>query len=250
MVRLGSTTILLDAVSRGGNRVECNTVEAVKKSADKLLMKTAFSNAQVKTASWYIYNGDLRQFISKARDVENATAETLPYPIVAKHIRGSRGEGNTLIKTAQEMTSWLVGKTSANYIFEKFYSYNREYRLHITKDGCFYTCRKVLKEDTPNEDRWKRNDSNCNWLVEDNTSFDKPSNWTAIVAECVKALNAVGLDVGAFDVKVQSTTDSRGRTRTAPEFIILESNSAPSFGEITLEKYLQEIPKILKAKHG
>ena len=64
------------------------------------------------------------------------------------------------------------------------------------------------------------------------------------------ALNAVGLDVGAVDVKVQSKTTPKDKTRKTIEFIVLEINSAPSFGSITAEKYIQEIPKILKSKYG
>ena len=99
-----------------------------------------------------------------------------------------------------------------------------------------------------------RNDSNSVWVTqfdENNnlkTDFDQPSNWTTIVSEAVKALEAVGLDIGAIDVKVQSRTTKKGAVRENPEFIILETNSAPSFGDITLRKYKEEIPKILKEK--
>jgi hypothetical protein len=46
--------------------------------------------------------------------------------------------------------------------------------------------------------------------------------------------------VAAFDVKVQSKDKNK--------FIIIESNSAPSFGDITLQKYVDEIPRIVKNK--
>ena len=55
-------------------------------------------------------------------------------------------------------------------------------------------------------------------------------------------------DILAFDVKVQSNKTSKGTRRTNPKWIILESCSAPSFGEITTEKYLIEIPKVLIKK--
>ena len=83
--------------------------------------------------------------------------------------------------------------------------------------------------------------------MENNPLFDKPANWNVVVTECVKALNAVGLDVGAIDLRIQSAKDGQ-TNRKNPEFIVLETNSAPSFGERTLEMYLQEIPKILKRK--
>ena len=257
VVRLGSTTV----INTGARKlVEVNTVEAVKNSANKQLMKYCFDTENVKTADWWIIDNEPEtpdaKIFWKDGDVNEGEGvtdyATLPYPIVAKHIFGSRGTGNYLIRNQQELEAWLPNKTLENYIFEKFYNYNREYRLHVTKDGCFYTCRKMLKEDTPTDKRWFRNDSNSIWVVEDNPTFDKPINWDTIVAESVKALNAVGLDFGAVDVRVQSATKESKKKgevpRENPEFIIIEINSAPSFGEITLQRYLEQIPKIVASK--
>ena len=248
VVRLGSTTVL--DLGPKKQIIEINTVEAVKNSANKLLMKHCFDVEGVKTADWWVKEEN--NFLKEGDEEQVSTLETLPYPIVAKHIFGSRGTGNYLINNQQELEAWLPNKTIENYIFEKFYNFNREYRLHVTKDGCFYTCRKLLREDTPTDKRWFRNDSNCNWIVEENESFDKPVNWDAIVAEGVKALKAVGLDFGAVDIRVQSATKTSKKhgevPRENPEFIIIEINSAPSFGEITLQRYLEQIPNIVNSK--
>jgi glutathione synthase/RimK-type ligase-like ATP-grasp enzyme len=240
--RLGSTTPTSEVFKTAKNVVEINTVQAITNSANKLLMKRKFSEAGVLTADWW-----------NAESLENWAADK--FPIVVKHIFGSRNNGNTLIKTPEELNAWLNKKSNTQltqYIVERFYNYNREYRLHVTADGCFYTCRKMLKSDTPAEKRWFRNDSNSTWILEENENFDKPSNWTAIVAECVKALNAVGLDVGAIDLRVQSREDQKGNNkkviRKDPKFIVIEINSAPSFGELTAVKYLDVIPKIIKSK--
>ena len=92
-----------------------------------------------------------------------------------------------------------------------------------------------------------RNDSNCNWLVESNPGFDKPVCWEEIVKECVKALKSIGLDFGACDVRVQSAM-VKNKPRKAVDFFIVEINSAPSFGEGTLDRYLHVIPDLLKQK--
>ncbi len=246
VVRLGSTTVLNDTIENGGNRIEINKVQAIKNSANKLLMKKKFTEAGVKTADWFTKLEGVQGFINIHNDA--LAYEDLPYPIVSKHIYGSRGTGNTLILNKESLDKWLVGKTLSNYIFEKFYSYSREYRLHITKEGCFYTCRKMLKQDTPENDRWRRHDDNSVWILESNPDFDKPVNWSSIVEHSVKALNAVGLDIGAVDVKVQSKLDNKGNIRKNPDFIIIEINSAPSFGELTAEKYIIEINKLLIMK--
>jgi len=232
VVRLGSTWAGDQAA-----RIECNSAQSIRTSASKRLMKQAFAAANVATAQWENSHNNLTAFVA-----------AVGFPIVAKHIHGSRGTGNYLLKTQAELTAWMVGKTLENYIFEKFYDYTREYRLHVTRTGCFYTCRKMLKTGTPENKRWYRNDSNSVWVLETNPSFDKPSNWNAIVAESVKALTAVGLDVGAIDVKVQSRTNGQGQVRPNPKFLVLETNSAPSFGQVTLEKYQEVIPQILRSK--
>lgn len=220
VVRFGSQTEVKDCV-------EINTIEAIKNSSDKLKMKQCFTDNGVKTAKWIKANNNIGD---------------LNFPIVAKNRFGSRGKGNTLIKNKNDFDNWLEGKNLDNYIFEKFYNYNKEYRLHITNEGCFYSCRKMLKHefrDYPNS--WQRHDDNCVWILEQNPQFEKPNNWNDIVQECIKALNAVKLDIGACDIRVQNGDD--------PKFIIIEINSAPSMGKITTIKYMEELPKIINKKY-
>lgn len=236
VVKLGSDTIKGDERSEGGNRVEINTVASIGNSADKLKMKECFSARSVKSCTWW------KGTANKPADVN--------FPIVAKARFGSRGNGNTLIKTQVELDTFKRGKDLTNYIFEAYYNYVREYRLHITKDGCFYTNRKMLKRNTPEANKWYRNDDNCTWILETNPQFDKPTNWNNIVAECVKALQSTGLDIGACDVRVQSATREDGaRRRDQPEFAIIEINSAASHGEKTALKYREILPQLLRDKY-
>jgi carbamoylphosphate synthase large subunit len=239
VVRLGSTTEIPNST------VEINSIQSIKNSADKLLMKQCFTENNVRTAIWS--NGSSIDTILNILS-DNYKGE-VPYPIVAKYRFGSRGNGIYLIKTKEEFNNWIPGKTLTNYIFEKFYNYNKEYRLHVTKDGCFYTCRKMLKSDTAEDKRWFRNDSNSVWIIEENEQFDKPVNWDNVISESVKALNAVGLDVGAVDLRIQSRLDKDGRIRTNPEFIVVEINSAASHADGTRAKYLEIIPKLINSKY-
>ncbi len=251
IIRLGSVTNLPDTITNGGNRIEINTINGIKNSSNKLLMKKCFTKAKIKTSDWYTIDSDdyaVRYYDPIDGDQGLALSE-LPYPIIAKHIYGSRGTGNYKLDNKEELKSWIKDRNLDNYIFEKFYNYNKEYRLHITEDGCFYTCRKVLKSNTPKDQRWFRNNSNCNWILEDNPLFDKPINWDNIVLECIKALKSIGLDIGGFDVKTQSSKDKDGNIRENPEFIIIESNSACSFGDITGIKYTDSIIKLLNKKY-
>lgn len=237
VIRLGSLTDLEEVA---GGRVELNSADSIRNSSNKLKMKTCFAESGVKTAEWTrVVSGD------------NLVGWIQEYPIVAKNIFGSRGTGNTLIKSSAELTTWLAGKDLSRYIFEKYYNYNKEYRLHVSADGCFYTCRKMLKQefkDHPNA--WQRHDDNCVWILEGNVNFDRPNNWSDIVDHCVKALKSCGLDFGACDLRVQNNNDREGRYRATPDFIVVEINSAPSFGEVTLEKYKEVLPQLLMKKHA
>lgn len=249
VIRFGSTTTLAQVyptkTSEQLSKVkEINKVEAIKNSANKLLMKQCFTNAEVKTANWFTISrsGAIRD--GKHNVINNYS--DLEYPVVAKHIYGSRGTGNYKLDTQEQLEQWVVGKNLSSYIFERFYSFTREYRIHCTKEGYFYTCRKMLKSDTAEDKKWQRHDDNCVWILEENPSFDKPVNWNIIVEHCVKALNSIGLDIGGFDVKVQSAKNSKGELRVEPDFIIIESNSACSMGQITEIEYKKALIKLIQ----
>lgn len=263
LIRLGSTTDKEDTVTNGGKRVEINTIQAVKNSASKLLMKQCFTEAGVKTAKWYVIKpNDLNGLMfdqENGSSFENSMfpiADYNEFPIIAKHIFGSRGTGNTLLKDQEALQQWLSGKNLNNYIFEKYYNYGLEFRLHITEDGCFYTCRKALKSDTPEDKKWFRNDSNSVWFLESNELFNKPNSWEDIVDHCVKALKYIGADVLSFDVRVQSAKNNKGEDREYQDFILVECNSASSMDSdaeglsICAQKYLEELPKLLTRKYN
>lgn len=241
VIRFGSTTELNDLATLNGSRVELNCIESIKNSSSKIKMKQCFHDNNVNTAPFIIseYKNDIINF-----------AKEIGFPIVKKANFGSRGTGNIIIKTTEELEKVLNNNLS-NYVFEKYCNYNKEYRLHVTKDGCFYSCRKMLKQEFKDHDNaWQRHDDNCVWILEENENFDKPNNWDTIVEHCVKALNSCGLDFGACDLRVQNNFDKDGQKRDNPEFIVVEINSAPSFGDITLQKYKNILPQLLINKYN
>jgi len=229
VIRFGSTTV----IENSKERVEINSIEAIKNSSDKLRMKRCFAEFGVRTPEWY--HGD--------SPVEWAADK---YPIVGKHRFGSRGTGNTYIENEEQLLRFISNKTLSNYIFEKYYNYVREYRIHSTQDECFYYCRKMLKSDTPDNERWYRNDNNSIWVLPDNELFDKPANWSEIEEQAKLAVRAVGLDMAAVDIRVQSTINKKGNKRESSNFVILETNSAPGLGDIGKDMYKNQIVKMLK----
>ena len=238
VLRLGSVTPLeyiFPYVKDLSTIMEINSIEGCKLSGNKVLMKTAFSEAGVSTAEWL----HMAEFINKSQEEIHNTWNT--FPAIIKHKNSCKGNGIYMIRSEEELMSWINEHRDSlgNHIIEKYYTYSREYRLHVTEKGCFYTCRKMLRNDA--EERWHRHDNNCVWIVEENPLFCKPENWDDIVQECIKALKAVKLDIAAIDVKMQVP-----KPGSTPKFIILETNSAPSLGERTTLKYIKELSKLLQ----
>lgn len=223
VLRLGSTTsneeIFPYEIQNNQSFIEINTPEACRISSNKILMKQKFIEHEIKTAEYAI--------LSQADDWDK-------FPAIIKHKFSSKGNGIHYVpnKEAFDAIRQQLGDCE-NYIIEKYYTYSREYRLHVDKDGYFYTCRKLLRNDA--EERWHRHDNNSVWILEENPLFDKPSNWDNIVDECVKAMSSIGLDLCAIDVKVQTNKYE------TPEFVILETNSAPALGDVGIKKYIEHL---------
>lgn len=241
--RHGSTT-------NGDFDYEINSVDSVKTSADKKLMKEAFDKAEIRHAPWIHlkkYSTDKKVFDDFLTKLE--FGKDKESWVIIKNRYGSRGTGNTLARTQVELDSFIKSKQNSldNYIMEEYKNYTVEYRIHVTEDEYFYTCRKMLKSDTPKEKRFQRHDDNCEWFLETNPKFNKPENWSDIVEDCKKAVKSIGADVLAFDVKCTSIKESKDKKC---KYIIIESCSAPSMGLVTIEKYKEQLPKIIYKKYG
>lgn len=213
--------------------LEINSPESCILSNDKIKMKRRFTHAKLPTAEWFT----IKSYESGRQKV--AYWLTKWKSIIVKHKHSSKGNDIYLIETFEDYEKFVeqAKPYPRDYVFERYYTYSREYRLHITKDGCFFANRKMLKEDA--EVRWHRHDNNSVWILESNELFNKPNNWDEIVESCVNALKSLGLDIAAFDVKVQKSDVEN------PKWIILESNSAPSLGDVTKEKYIKKLNEII-----
>lgn len=234
--RMGSETptvkIFKKGIPKGAKLLEINSPEACHVSGDKILMKKRFVKGRIRTAKWFTINpGD--------HNDERITHYLNKWDkIIAKHKHSSKGKGIYLIESFEDFSKFKesikdLRQKIEDFIFERYYSYTREYRIHVTKEGCFYASRKVLINEA--KDRWHRHADNSVFLSEDNPKFNKPDNWFEIVDACVKALKSLNLDLAAFDVKVAKDG----------KYIILESNSAPALGELGIQRYTEILTKFI-----
>ena len=237
--RAGSITPTREITGRR-DFIEINTAEACGISSSKIEMKKRFVHAKVSTPTFFMCKG-LESCKSKCSYFLNKWK----HGIIAKRYNSSKGNGLYRIDSIDALNAFLKDKTNSEikkWIFEKYTTYTKEYRLHITKDGCFYACRKMLKNDA--DVRWHRHDENSVWIKEDNDLFHKPTTWDNIVSDCISALKSVGLDIAAFDIKVQ------GDNIPNPKHLILECNSAPGLGEVGLEKYKNKLIEIINEEYN
>lgn len=234
IVRLGSRTSTQEAFPKSYNRrpiVEINTVESIENSRDKLRMKACFDRAGVPHAPWFTVD------VMRAKVRDNELADL--FPVLAKRITGFKGHGMRKLDNQAQLEEFLRGNTNG-YYFEQFKNFAREYRIHCTRNGSFMTWRKLRRADA--EQRWFFNSANCNWVGENHELFNRPTNFEAIERHCVQALEATGLDIGSFDVRIQSAQQRN------PQYILVEVNSAPSLGEQGIEIYKEVLADLINNK--
>jgi len=215
--RLGSRTPTNEVFPRGGRVIECNTVESIENSRDKLRMKACFERGNVTQARWYHGSFSDIQTIKRHFSIN----KTEDYQLVGKAICGFQGKGMVLINNDTELADFCRTHTPQNFFIELFFNLNSEFRIHATQDEVFMTWRKLRKQDA--KEKWFFNSHNCNWVNEQHELFQKPGNWKQICDEAIKAVRSVGLDISAVDVRVS--------TKDPSQFIVLETNSGPSLGE-------------------
>lgn len=201
-----------------------NEPEAIRRVSNKYTMKTIFKENRIPSSEFFLLED---------------MPENVKFPIIAKKRFHSKGRGMVKINSQEELDEFL-SKNRTNYYYEIFNNYLREYRVHSSRlTPCFYALRKMLKRDTPEDQRWYRNDSNSVWILESNPSFNRPNTWDQIIDTCHRATLALGMDTCCYDVLV--ARDGR--------FLILEGNSAPSMGEATPALYINEIQKLIQYKY-
>lgn len=219
LLRLGSST----KVDESKYQYVLNSIEAIETSKNKLLMKEAFLRAGVKSPEFYM--------------ITDLNPDKLKYPMVAKHMLGSRGTGNYLLNSADELKHFIKKKSNIkDFLFERYCNYAYEYRIHVSTLGVFLIWQKLMKRATPESKKWVYNNDNCVFVSKDNASFVRIANIEKLNTLCLNALNAVGLNIGSIDLKI----NKKG------EMTVIEINSAPSLGEIGIEHYKTEIKKLTK----
>lgn len=114
LIRLGSQTPTQKAFPKSHQEVvEINTVDAIRNSRSKLLMKERFKEAEVPQSEWFIWKEEdvfVNQISNEEINIEKLL-EILPNGLIMKKVYGFKGKGMSLIKTLKE---WNNFKNSLN----------------------------------------------------------------------------------------------------------------------------------------
>lgn len=212
VIRFGSTTQVLSPC------IEINTVQAIKQTANKVVMKELFKSVGVLSPEFFHINA------------------TPTFPCVVKRVYHSRGRDMVFIETPEQLEAWRRQHVSDKYQFyiEANFDCNREYRIHYSPwFGELFAIRKMKRADTG----FGRNLGNSYFSKD----FTKPSCWDDMLKESHKAMVSLKLDLGSVDILYNKDTR---------KFNICEINSASSLGEITCGKYKDAMPVVIKNKEN
>lgn len=216
LLRLGSTTPLVSKYKY----LEINTIEGVRTSANKITMKKAFDKSKINHSEW-INSSDKNKIL----DFFN-----LHRVLIAKHRHSSKGKDIYYIDNKQDLEKLISDINLKDFVFEKYYFFPSEYRVHVdVNHGCFYACKKVLKEDA--EVQWHKHADNSVFVLV-NEKHVLPECWSEMIEHCIKALKEMHLTIACFDVLCSNN-----------KFIIVESNTAPSLASYGLTYYCNHLKK-------
>lgn len=214
-LRFGSTTPLVSKFKY----FELNTIEGVRMSSNKIIMKRIFDEQNIHHSDW-ISSSNIHHIINFFNKHKM---------LIAKHKRSSQGKGIYYIDTFESLIELINNIDLKDYVFEKYCFFPSEFRVHVDKDhGCFYACKKVLNEDA--EVEWHKHANNSIFVrIEDEK---KPQCWNDIIKECQIICEAMQMNILCFDILCCDN-----------DFIIVETNSAPALATYGLTYYSNHIQK-------
>ena len=207
ILRWGST----EEFTKLSGKMELNTLEAVKKASNKLVMMQTLVENGLPTPK-VLFNPENNEQLDEFRD-ENG----------GFFVR----DRNDVVRYDDEV------KAGDKYVSKSLENKRREYRVHVFNGEII-----AIYEKVPNNDEVKlfkaencsfelRNPENCRLSKEDQET-------------CIKAVNSLGLLFGGVDLM---------RDKDKKVFIS-EVNSAPSLNGTNIDRYVEKISDYINAMRG
>jgi len=221
-------------------RVVVNHLQGLRNTRDKLVQHMLLSGASISKP----------RFFRNRVEVEAYLRENPEAKVVAKRVNHSRGRGMHRINGLEALyNANPVVFDDSRYYFEEFVNCNREWRIHVSRfqNEPVVAYRKCLRQDYIDQWReeedidkpWIRNMDTCYYKLE--SGEDKKPWFNDMVAECKRAIEVLGLDIGGVDVGENTKVDGGA-------FYIYEVNSACGMEENTRAAYQSAIETIIDEK--
>lgn len=206
VLRWGST----ESFDRLRSRLELNTLDAVKKASDKLLMMKTLVGANIKTPQILF-------------DPLNAETETLD---------SFRDEnGGFFVRDRLDVVRYDDSlKAGDKYVSKPVHEKRREYRVHVFNGEVIAIYEKIPQQD----DVKLFKAHNCHFELKDLTNCRLTLEDQQ---ECIKAVNSLGLLFGGVDLM-------RNKQQ---EIFISEVNSAPALNGTNIDRYVDKIKDYIQA---
>jgi glutathione synthase/RimK-type ligase-like ATP-grasp enzyme len=202
-----------------GYEIQVNSAKSVQNSIDKLAQKRLLLEAGIKTL-------EVNQDNVLNRD-------NVIFPCVLKGIIRSCGT-KVLVANDKKEYDKAAKVLEDRYYVEPLFNTTSEYRLHCTRTEVFFAVKK-----------FKRNPADI-IVTHDNhynkRDFVKPRLWAEIQKECLKAMQALDLDIACFDVLYCSANNDKH------DFVIAEANTNPELLANTFEAYKTALDGIINQK--
>lgn len=155
------------------------------------------------------------------------------FPLVAKDLSRQRGKGVFLLKKREDFDFLKKVAPKDQFLFQKFYSNEEEYRLVVLGDKAAVYYRKIRK----NSKEFRSNTA----LGAEEEFLDVKQAPKQMKQIAVKAAKVLGLEITGVDILIDSRTGKRW---------LLEANRSPGFTEPPLSPELSALASFFATKLG
>lgn len=199
--------------------ITINELNAVRTNADKIRMKEIFKENDIPSPDFAPNTEEGRKYFQEKG-----------YNVVFKKRYHRGGIGMELVPLNQ--INKFEDQMYKGGILERRLNVKREWRIHTCpKLNLTFSVEKRKRLDKLDEPI--RNINNCIFKAD----FEIPENWNVALEMATKAVDVMGLDVGAVDL-----------VWTGKNYYVIETNSGPGMGDQTSKWYADTLAKLIEYK--
>ncbi len=141
-----------------------------------------------------------------------AQVNDISFPLIAKKRISSRGSGNRILYSSDELEEFIYTHQTQQYIFQPFYTLRSDYRVLVLKDTILGTAEREI--------RTRKNKASVRYSSHETIILPQH-----ILDQCLTLTRYIGADLCGIDIGLQENG----------EYFFIEYNLSPQF--TSFEKY-------------